>query len=61
LPADIAKMKNLKSLDLSGNPIIKFPKEMIQMTQLKEITLTDTGLSEKKVKKCLHEGIQIIF
>jgi internalin A len=46
LPKELAALANLRTLNLSGNPLAAIPDIVIELGQLTSLTLVSTGLSE---------------
>jgi Leucine-rich repeat (LRR) protein len=63
-PMQLLKLKNLERLYLSDNPgLIKIPEDIKNLVRLRELTLTDTGITEQQVEqlKALLPGTEIYF
>jgi internalin A len=46
LPEELRSLKNLRSIDLSGNPFGKIPELLLEMKQLESLNLISIGLTE---------------
>ncbi|WP_293153341.1 MULTISPECIES: COR domain-containing protein [unclassified Microcoleus] len=46
LPEELRSLKNLRSIDLSGNPFGTIPESLLEMTQLESLNLTSISLTE---------------
>jgi Leucine-rich repeat (LRR) protein len=51
LPKEIAKLKNLQKLDLSGNQLSTLPKEIAKLKNLKELYLGGNPISDEEMQR----------
>ena len=60
---EVTQLENLKSLDISGNPISEIPDELSDLKNLRNIKIGQTNLSEEDEKHIyrLRPGILIEY